>query len=108
MGTRLNRLAEAVLTSTHNLCFDQKYEKYQFFLSEKFHFLVVKFSIYLNRHVFVMTEAIAEISKLHKEFKIINYLYLLTSVMFVMRPSLDRTSRKHTYIILAPLNPTFI
>ena len=26
---------EAVLTSTHNLCFEQKYEKYQNFLSEK-------------------------------------------------------------------------
>ena len=25
------RLTEAVLTSTHNLCFDQKYEKYQCF-----------------------------------------------------------------------------
>ena len=25
-----------------------------FFLSENFHFLVVKFSVYLNRHVFVM------------------------------------------------------
>ena len=25
------------------------------FLSENFHFLVVKFSVYLNRHVFVMT-----------------------------------------------------
>ena len=24
------------------------------FLSENFHFLVVKFSVYLNRHVFVM------------------------------------------------------
>ena len=40
--------------STHNLCFEQKYEKYQNFLSENFHFLVVKFSIYLNRRVFVM------------------------------------------------------
>ena len=38
----------------HNLCFEQKYEKYQSFLPEKFHFLVVKFSIYLNRRVFVM------------------------------------------------------
>ena len=37
-----------------NLCFEQKYEKYQNFLSENFHFLVVKFSVYLNRHVFVM------------------------------------------------------
>ena len=44
----------AVLTSTHNLCFEQKYEKYQNFLSENFHFLVVKFSVYLNMRVFVM------------------------------------------------------
>ena len=29
-------------------------KKYQNFLSENFHFLMVKFSIYLNRHVFVM------------------------------------------------------
>ena len=40
--------------STHNLCFEQKYEKISEFLSENFQFLVVKFSIYLNRHVFVM------------------------------------------------------
>ena len=50
----LVRTAEAVLTSTHNLCFEQKYEKYQNFLSKNFQFLVVKFSIYLNRRVFVM------------------------------------------------------
>ena len=43
-----------VLTSTHNLCFEQKYEKYQLFLPENFQFLEVKFSIYLNRRVFVM------------------------------------------------------
>ena len=29
-------------------------KKYQSFLSENFHFLEVKFSLYLNRHVFVM------------------------------------------------------
>ena len=29
-------------------------KKYQIFLSENFHFLVVKFSVYLNRRVFVM------------------------------------------------------
>ena len=40
--------------SAHNLCFEQKYEKYQNLLSENFHFLVVKFSVYLNRHVFIM------------------------------------------------------
>ena len=43
-----------VLTSTHNLCFEQKCEEYQNFLPENFHFVVVKFSVYLNRHVFVM------------------------------------------------------
>ena len=41
--------------STHNLCFELEYENYQsFFLSENFLFVVVKFSIYLNRGVFVM------------------------------------------------------
>ena len=39
---------------THNLCFEQNYEKYQIILSENFQCLVVKFSIYLNRRVFVM------------------------------------------------------
>ena len=38
--------------STHNLCFEQKCEKYQSFLSENFHFLEVKISVYLNRCVF--------------------------------------------------------
>ena len=38
MGTRKDRLGEAVLTSPHNLCFEQKYEKYQSFLSENFQF----------------------------------------------------------------------
>ena len=49
-----NIYSKAVLTSTHNLCFELKCEKYQSFLSEFFHVLEVKFSIYLNRHVFVM------------------------------------------------------
>ena len=40
------------------LCFEQKYEKYQILFSENFHFLVVKFSVYLNRHVFVMQYAV--------------------------------------------------
>ena len=41
--------------STHNLCFEQKYEKYQNFYPKTFSFLVVKLSIYLNRRVFVMS-----------------------------------------------------
>ena len=49
--------------STHNLCFEQNYEKYLNFLSENFHiFLVVKFSVYLNRHVFVMNQPKAHMS----------------------------------------------
>ena len=40
--------------SSHNLCFEQKYEKYQnFFYLKVFLFLTVKFSIYLNRGVFI-------------------------------------------------------
>ena len=54
MGTRENRLDEAVLTSTHNLCFEQKDEKYQNLSLKTFRFSVVTFSIYLNRRVFVM------------------------------------------------------
>ena len=38
----------------HNICLEQKYEKYQGFYLNLFQFLVVKFSIYLNRRVFVM------------------------------------------------------
>ena len=49
------RLIEAVLTSTHNLCFEQKYENYQNFYLKNIHFfLLVKFSVCLNRLVFVM------------------------------------------------------
>ena len=40
--------------STHNLCFEQKNKTISEFLSENFQILVVKFSIYLNRCVFVM------------------------------------------------------
>ena len=54
VGTHYNCITEAVLTSTYNLCFEQEYEKCRNFFSENFPFLVVKFSIYLNRCVFVM------------------------------------------------------
>ena len=41
-------------TGTHNLYFEQKYEKYQLFYLNYFSFLEMQFSIYLNRRVFVM------------------------------------------------------
>ena len=44
--------------STHNICFEQKYEKYHF--SENFQFLVVNFAIYLNRRVFVMDQLLLQ------------------------------------------------
>ena len=53
------RIRETVLTSANNLCFEQKYEKYQRFLSEDFKFLQIEFSIYLNRRVFVMALAMS-------------------------------------------------
>ena len=44
-----------VLTSTHNLRFEEKYEKFKIcFVSENVPVLVVTSSIYLNRRVFVM------------------------------------------------------
>ena len=39
--------------SSHNLCFEKNI-KNKSFLSENFEFLEVKFSIYLNRRVFLM------------------------------------------------------
>ena len=54
---------EAVLTSTHNLRFWAETRKISdFFLSEHFQFLVVKFSIYLNRRVFVMDDTVSILS----------------------------------------------
>ena len=69
--------------STHNLCFEQKYEKYHNFYLEIFPFLVVKFLIYLNRRVFVMINYfVKQIHKIYnfgknvcnKVFKIFSHL----------------------------------
>ena len=53
--------------STYNLCFEQKYQNS---LSENYPFvLVVKFSIYLNRRVFVML-FIVDASLISKYFQL--------------------------------------
>ena len=52
-NTSLNGGKSDLLKSKSH-CFEQKYEKISEVLSQNFHFLVVKFSIYLNRRVFVM------------------------------------------------------
>ena len=46
-GYLLEPLGEAVLTCTHNLCFEQKLEKYQNFSTENFQFLKLKKSLYI-------------------------------------------------------------
>ena len=83
--------AEAVLTSTHNLCFKQKYENYQNFLSENFQFLVVKFSIYLNRRVFVMVQAC--------EGRVSSKVYLLVNISSKLGPNIHWTSKYGTGIV---------
>ena len=52
VGTRKKRLGEAVLTCTHNLCFEQK--KYHRFSAENFQFLTLKKLCLLHGQVFVM------------------------------------------------------
>ena len=47
MGTRQNRLIEAVLTCTHNICFGQKYENSQKNSTENCHFYGREKSLYI-------------------------------------------------------------
>ena len=71
MNTHYSRLTEAVLTSTYNLCFDKIYKKYHFFFFF-FFFFFVKFSIYLNRRVFIMTRKETPNNVARKIFKIVS------------------------------------
>ena len=50
----LVRTASAVLTSTTIYVLSRNLKNIRIFLCESFHFLVVKCSVYLNRHVFLM------------------------------------------------------
>ena len=72
--------------STHNICFQQKYEKYQEFLSENFQFFGVKFSIYLNRCVFVMDRSNAVL--LLQYFFVCKVLQLCRCVLSLFVPQL--------------------
>ena len=73
--------------------FGAEYEKNIDFLSENFKFLMVKFSIYLNRRVFVMQNPENELMQFSK------------SMFRLIHVGTVGASRKHTYIILTPLNP---
>ena len=55
MGTRQNHLDEAVLTSTHNLCFEAKIRKIGIPLIPQFCYIKVGHEGYtFNGHVFLM------------------------------------------------------
>ena len=54
LNWHINCLGEEFLTSTTIYVLSRNMKNSQIFLSEKFHFLVVKFSVYLNRRVLVM------------------------------------------------------
>ena len=82
--------------NTHNLCFEQKYEKYHNFYLKNFHFLVVKFSVYLNRRVFVMIPRMHKVSYWH--LLSINTFYSVQLFCLADRESSDQTVQKHRLI----------
>ena len=60
MGTRKNRLTEAVLTCTHDLCFEQNLENITIFhLKINIVFTAMKYYSELHRHVIVMDAEVA-------------------------------------------------
>ena len=61
MGT----LTEAVLTCTHNICFEQKYEKCQKNQQKIVIFTAVNIDCILHGHVFVMTSTRASCYPTH-------------------------------------------
>ena len=69
----------------HSLYFYQKYEKYQNFLCENFHFLQVKFSVYLNRHDFVMYKHLMyrdSFPGIYNGFLVFLFIYLFYFLFF--------------------------
>ena len=83
------------------------------FLSENFQFLEMKSSIYLNRRVFVM---LSLFTKRKEEIQNASFgqLGLIRDPRITFRIDSMITKdqkislQKHTYIILTPVNPTFI
>ena len=75
-----------------NLCFEQKCEEYQIFLSEHFQFLVVKFSVYLNRHVFVMQTLfyMADKRKERKKMKTKTRLVVICAIKYLKHIDISR------------------
>ena len=71
-------------------------KKYLNFLSENFHFLMVKFSVYLNRRVFVMFQTLVCQIRVHKCYtKSRTCMYVMFSFKFTMTSILDILSKAY-------------
>ena len=60
-------------------------KNFRIFLSENFHFLVVKFSVYLNRHVFVMQWILWNIEVLWTRPASVGYLGLIVDTHIIFQ-----------------------
>ena len=93
------------------------------FVSEDFQFLEVKVSIYLNRRVFVMAcrnfktilnilmilyRNLYEVKTVRRLQKDCSPFLSYFPLIFLFFPHYSYASRKHAYVMLTPLNPTFI
>ena len=82
-----------------------EYEKISEFLSENFHFLVVKFSVYLNRRVFVMqcNKAKGSLAKWKQSRKPqVGPRWVWPQKATVRRKPLEKDRRRNHYTIWGP------
>ena len=68
--------------------FEQKYEKISEFVSENFQFWVVKFSIYLNRHVFVMKTC-------SQDTYPVDFLHILKPILAIGKMEISNLFKNH-------------
>ena len=97
MGTRKNRHSEAVLTSTHNLCFGAKIRKNVYPCKPQFYYIKVGCKgVFVTRTCF--RDVFVNLVK-------ITILFILTN--FIQLETIE-TSRKQIRVMKTPLHPTFI
>ena len=103
-------ISEAVLTRTQNICFGQKYEKYQSFFIWKFSVFGWEFFIYmyLNKRVFVM-EINNDITNVTYETIDIQSYTVYVQVLFIYsrlplsRISSDSNTSRYPYLDISEL-----
>ena len=89
MGTRLNRLTEAVLRCTHNICFEQKYEKDKIFQLK----IVIFFS--REKSLYIAWTCFRNGDGLPLYLGTVGCVFLLTAA----RTGPSISFRKHAYVI---------